>query len=63
MQMENNEKKDYSKTVNLPKTDFAMKANLPQREPEFILKWQNSKIYQKMRAKNKGKEKFLYGTQ
>jgi isoleucyl-tRNA synthetase len=57
--MENNDKKDYSKTVNLPKTDFAMKANLPQREPEFIKKWQDAKIYQKMRAKNKGKEKFI----
>lgn len=57
--MENNEKKDYSKTVNLPKTDFAMKANLPQREPAFIKEWQDAKIYQKMRAKNKGKEKFI----
>ena len=43
--MENNEKKDYSKTVNLPKTDFAMKANLPQREPFFIKEWQDNKIY------------------
>ncbi|MDD5020899.1 MAG: isoleucine--tRNA ligase [Endomicrobiaceae bacterium] len=57
--MENNEKKDYSKTVNLPKTDFAMKANLPQREPLFIKEWQDSKIYQQMRLKNKGKEKFI----
>lgn len=57
--MENNEKKDYSKTVNLPKTDFAMKANLPQREPAFIKEWQDAQIYQQMRAKNKGKEKFI----
>lgn len=54
-----NEKKDYSKTVNLPKTDFQMKANLAQREPSFIKDWQESDIYKKMREKNKGKEKFI----
>lgn len=58
MEMEN-EKKDYSKTVNLPKTDFQMKANLAQREPSFIKDWQEGEIYKKMRAKNKGKEKFI----
>ncbi|MFA7073921.1 MAG: isoleucine--tRNA ligase [Endomicrobiaceae bacterium] len=54
-----NEKKDYSKTVNLPKTDFQMKANLAQREPSFIKDWQEIDIYKKMREKNKGKEKFI----
>ena len=44
MEMEN-EKKDYSKTVNLPKTDFQMKANLAQREPSFIKEWQEGEIY------------------
>lgn len=53
------EKKDYSKTVNLPKTDFPMKANLPQREPEFIKKWDETGLYEKMRKKNKGKQVFV----
>jgi len=30
---------DYGKTLNLPNTDFPMRANLPQREPEFLKKW------------------------
>ncbi len=54
-----NEEKDYSKTVNLPKTDFQMKANLAQREPSFIKDWQNGRIYEQMRNKNKGKKKFI----
>ena len=54
-----NEKKDYSKTVNLPKTDFQMKANLAQREPNFLKELYNAKIYQKMREKNQGKKKFI----
>ena len=53
------EKKDYSKTVNLPKTDFQMKANLAQREPNFLKELYDAKIYQKMRAKNQGKKKFI----
>jgi isoleucyl-tRNA synthetase len=61
MEMEN-EKKDYSKTVNLPKTDFQMKANLAQREPSFIKDWQEGEIYKKMRAKNKGKENLFFMT-
>ena len=34
--MSEEEKKDYGKTLNLPKTDFPMRANLPEREPEMI---------------------------
>ena len=30
---------DYNKTLNLPQTDFPMRANLPQREPEMLAKW------------------------
>ena len=54
-----NEKKDYSKTVNLPRTEFSMKANLPQREPEFLKDWEEKQIYKKVREKNKGREKFV----
>ena len=51
--------KDYSKTLNLPQTDFPMRGNLPQKEPLIIENWMNSKIYEKMRDKNKGNKKFV----
>ncbi|MCM8804871.1 MAG: isoleucine--tRNA ligase [Candidatus Omnitrophica bacterium] len=50
---------DYSKTVYLPKTDFPMKANLSQREPEILKLWEKIDIYKKMIEKNKGKEKYI----
>lgn len=50
---------DYKTTLNLPKTDFPMKANLPLREPEFLKKWQNEKIYEKLIEKNRSKPKFI----
>ncbi|MDR3112225.1 MAG: isoleucine--tRNA ligase [Elusimicrobiota bacterium] len=52
-------KKDYSKTVNLPKTDFQMKANLTQREPLFVDEWEKEKLYFKLCEKNKNNEKFI----
>ena len=47
---------DYSKTVNLPRTDFPMKANLPQREPDFQKLWEEKRIYEQIleRAPRKG---------
>ena len=36
---------DYNKTLNLPKTDFPMRASLPQREPEFLKKWNENDQY------------------
>ena len=50
---------DYGKTLNLPKTDFPMRANLPQREGEFLEKWEEMDIYNKQLLKNKGKTKFV----
>ncbi len=50
-------KNDYSKTLNLPKTDFPMKANLVQREPERLKWWEENKIYDLIRQKRKGAEK------
>ena len=44
---------DYNATMNLPKTDFPMRAGLPQREPEMIKKWQDEELYQKLMEKNK----------
>ncbi|MDR1695118.1 MAG: isoleucine--tRNA ligase [Endomicrobium sp.] len=54
------EKKDYSKTVNLPKTDFQMKANLAQREPAFVENWNKENLYAEICEKNKDKEKFIF---
>ena len=39
---------DYKSTLNLPKTDFPMKGNLPQREPEFLARWAGHRLYQKI---------------
>ena len=45
--------------INLPKTAFSMKANLPNKEPGIIEYWQQIKLYEKLRKKSKGKEKFI----
>ena len=46
------EKKDYGKTLNLPKTDFPMRANLPEREPEIEKEVFEDDLYEKMLKKN-----------
>ncbi len=50
---------DYTKTVNLPKTNFPMKANLPQNEPRWLSFWKEINLYEKMLEKNKNKKKFF----
>lgn len=50
---------DYSKTVNLPATDFPMRANLPQKEPAIVKKWQDEKIYNKILESRKGAELYI----
>lgn len=50
---------DYKSTLNLPHTDFPMKANLAQREPEFLIYWQEQDIYRKLRELRQGKPKFI----
>lgn len=50
---------DYKNTLNLPRTDFAMKANLSQREPEMLKKWQSMGLYQKLCEQGKGRETFI----
>ena len=50
---------DYKNTLNLPSTEFAMKANLPQREPLQLKEWDDKKIYQKLREQSKGRELFI----
>lgn len=50
---------DYNKTLNLPKTDFPMRASLPQREPEFLKKWNENDQYKKLMDYNEGKPLFV----
>lgn len=50
---------DYKATLNLPKTDFPMKANLAQREPELLKFWEEKKIYHEIRKKFAGKPKYI----
>ncbi|MDW8055944.1 MAG: isoleucine--tRNA ligase [Elusimicrobiota bacterium] len=50
---------DYSKTVNLPNTNFSMKANLVQKEPRFVKFWQENKIYEKLLEKNQKHKVFI----
>jgi len=50
---------DYKDTLNLPKTKFPMKANLAQKEPFFLTRWEENNIYEKIRESRKGKEKFI----
>ncbi|NHN39293.1 isoleucine--tRNA ligase [Pseudomaricurvus alcaniphilus] len=50
---------DYKPTLNLPSTGFAMKANLAQREPAMLKKWQSEKLYETIRAARSGCEQFI----
>jgi isoleucyl-tRNA synthetase len=50
---------DYKKTLNLPNTTFAMKANLPLNEPKRLEKWRGMNLYQLIREKSAGREKFI----
>lgn len=53
------EKKDYGATLNLPKTDFPMRASLPENEPKILEKVFENGLYEKMLKKNEGKEPFV----
>ncbi len=45
--------------LNLPKTAFSMKANLPSKEPQILESWDKNKLYEKLRKKSAGKKKFV----
>ncbi|MCL2009633.1 MAG: isoleucine--tRNA ligase [Synergistaceae bacterium] len=51
--------KDYKETLNLPVTNFPMKAGLAKREPEFLKFWQEKDIYHKALKRREGAEKFI----
>ena len=46
-------------TLQLPKTTFSMKASLPTKEPQILEKWEKNKVFEKIRRKSKGKDKFI----
>ena len=50
--------KDYNATLNLPKTDFPMRAGLPKREPEMLKRWDEQHLYDELLKKNEGKPRF-----
>ena len=50
---------DYTKTLNLPATDFSMRANLPQREPLMLEKWKQEHLYETVQQKNADKPAFI----
>jgi isoleucyl-tRNA synthetase len=50
---------DYKSTLNLPRTDFPMKADLVAREPERLKKWEAARLYEKIQEKRAGAEKFV----
>ena len=49
---------DFNATLNLPKTDFPMRAGLPKREPEMLKNWEKLDLYNEMLKKNEGKPRF-----
>lgn len=51
--------KDYNSTLNLPNTDFSMRAGLPKKEPQILEEWENEKIYNKLMEKNEGKPLYV----
>ncbi|MEO6259639.1 MAG: isoleucine--tRNA ligase [Thermoanaerobaculia bacterium] len=53
------ESSDYKKTLNLPQTSFAMKANLPQNEPKRLEAWQEIELYRLIREKSAGRPRFV----
>lgn len=51
--------KDYNKTLNLPKTDFPMRGNLPEKEPKTLAQWESEKLYHKIMEKNINKVSYV----
>ncbi|MEE9249686.1 MAG: isoleucine--tRNA ligase [Alphaproteobacteria bacterium] len=50
---------DYKSTLFLPRTDFPMRAGLPEREPELLDRWRRTGLFRKLREAAKGREKFI----
>ena len=50
---------DYNETVNLPKTDFPMRAGLPKKEPEILKRWESERLYYKLMEKTAGRPTYI----
>jgi isoleucyl-tRNA synthetase len=50
---------DYSQTLFLPKTEFPMRAGLPQKEPEILARWERDDLYRALRQSGRGRSKFV----
>src|SRR5437870_2172022 len=50
---------DYRETLNLPRTEFPMRANLAQREPEILRRWADMRLYEKLLEANAGRPRFV----
>ena len=53
------DKLDYSKTLYLPKTDFPMRAGLPEKEPQIVARWQDLDLYRRLREDAKGRPLYV----
>src|SRR6201987_727987 len=51
--------KNYKDTLNLPRTEFPMKANLAAREPEMLRVWEETRLYQQIQKSREGREVFV----
>ena len=50
---------DYKQTINLPQTDFPMKADLANREPRWLEFWRSRDTYRQLRVAGRGRPKFI----
>ena len=50
---------DFKETLNLPETEFPMRGNLAQREPQMLKRWEDKNLYEKIRQAKKGKKSFI----
>ncbi|MBM3774828.1 MAG: class I tRNA ligase family protein, partial [Acidobacteria bacterium] len=53
------DKPDLKQTLNLPRTSFPMKANLPETEPKLLERWEGEKIYERIRAERAGRPTYI----
>ena len=51
---------DLKNSLNMPKTSFPMRGNLPKREPDILAKWESGRLYDKLMEKNAGKPSFMF---
>jgi isoleucyl-tRNA synthetase len=51
--------RDYKDTLNLPRTEFPMRARLPEREPEALARWEEEALYDRLRESRRGRERWV----